>query len=247
VHCFLLQKILSLDNWIHCKALLRVGIFSAFTDVNIALITKNRDFLRKKGYLSTFISTDYLDKFLDDQEKSFKLIRHSHIQLFFIPPKDVGRGGMVSEIEEYVREVFPRRGLTGYLVVKTSYDDRQIKECVSSVILPYVRAGKLGIINWRETRDISRAVEGRVNKLFFEILRKNPLMLVEDLNFRLKCQICKQYSSEYICLEKCDTPCEYSHICTRCFHVDPLINNGRCHKDDLYIIQPTYPGQKYTI
>jgi len=214
------------------QVIFRIGMFLSYTSKDFDFWVGLRNFLRSKNYASTFLVSDYPSYYFKDQrEKSIKFVEYSHTQ-FFIFEGDVGRGGLISEFEHYIREVFSEKGKTAVLFERCEEHEEALTESPSSVLLPVINEDKFYIYRYVDRSELYMLFLAAANNMFFKMYT-NPRTLLDIPSYRLKCQICDsqelEKESQYICLNRCKNDCRLYHFCLDCYESKKLkcTNEGK--------------------
>ena len=198
------------------KAVFRIGIFLAYIESAMSLWVDLRNLLRKNGFISSFLVMDYsTSPFKDIREKSFYFLKNCHT-IFFVVEADVGKGGVVPELEEYKREVYPKTSERAVLFEKCSNLGIKLKEEPSSVITPNLTEEKFHIRRFLNRKDLIKLFIGAANKIFFDRFLE-PHTILDLPKYRISCQTCNKNESSYMCVNRCVTDCDIYHICEKCF------------------------------
>jgi len=204
------------------KKIFRIGIFLAYIESDMSVWEDFRDNLRKNYFTSAFLVKDYLSDsyFKDNRDKSFFFLRDCHVA-FFIVEKDVGSGGVVSELEEYKREVYPEKQKKAVLFEHCSFVKGRIVDSPSTVIAPNLTEDKFDVRRFIDRQELFSMSVGVANQLIYKAC-KSPYTILDPPTYRLACQICKTKESRYMCLERCKKNCRIYHICKNCANSDKI-------------------------
>lgn len=193
----------------------RIGIFLAHVLDDMPTWEGLRDFLRKQGFTSAFLVKDYpSNTFENNRKKSFRFLRECHAA-FFVFEKEMGGGGAVSELEEYKREVYPKKGRIAAMFEKCSFVEGRVQDEPSTVIAPNLTEDKFYMRRFMDRQELPSMFLGMAAQLIFGICRQ-PYMILDPPKFRLSCQFCGKRESRYMCLERCEHDCNLYHICRKC-------------------------------
>jgi hypothetical protein len=193
-----------------------------------------RDALRSNGFTSSFLVKDYFTKprFKNEREKSFHFLRNCHVA-FFVVESDVGKGGVVCELEEYKREVYPKKGKSVFLFEKCSDLGNKLREDPSSLIIANLTDEKFHVRRFIHRSELPSLFISAAKQAFYDAYL-NPFNLLDPPLERLRCQFCGKSESTYMCIERCRPNCKKYHICENCIK--------KCGKgaDSLYVFpEPT--------
>jgi hypothetical protein len=193
----------------------RIGLFLPYITSSMPTWTNLRDVLRENGFSSSFLVRDYSTRgFENDREKSFYFLRNCHVA-FFVIEAEVGKGGVISELEEYKREVYPDKGKTVFLFEMCSDAGNKLKEEPSSVITPNLTEDKFYVRRFTNRNELSSMFLGAAKKAFYDAYLK-PYSILDTPRYRLTCQFCEKAESSYICIDRCRNRCEVYHLCVEC-------------------------------
>lgn len=196
-------------------SIFRIGIFLAYKESDMRKWKNLRLSLRRNGFVSTFLVIDYLsESFRDNREKSFYFLKNCHVP-FFVVEKNVGSGGVVSELEEYKREIYPKRGKVAVAFEKCSFVGDRIVDSPSTVIAPNLTDEKFHMRRFTSRKELPSMAIGMATQLIYAF-SKQPEKILDLPEHRLTCQICGKRESSFMCLERCGRSCEIYHICNIC-------------------------------
>lgn len=200
------------------QIIFRIGIFLPYIDVDKPTWITLRDHLRTNEFPSAFLVEDYLNHpFGDEREKSFYFLRNCHTP-FFIIEEDVGKGGVVAELEEYKREVYPRKGKIAVVFEKCKFVKDRILDSPSTVIAPNLTEDKFYVRRFLTRDQLPEMLLGMARNILYRML-KNPWRVLDIPEIRLACENCKEKESQYICQVPCEVNCGKHHLCSNCLSV----------------------------
>jgi len=224
------------------QSIFRIGIFLPYAENALPTWKALRNHLRQNGFISSFLVSDYLTEpyFSDKREKSFFFLNDCHVA-FFVIEEDVGKGGFVSELEEYKREVYPREGKKVVLFEKCSNLGEKLKEDPSSVIIPNLTEEKFHIRRFLNRNELPNMSLGAANVIFYNRFLQ-PHRMLDPPTYRLKCQICSDNQSDYLCINRCRIDCENYHVCEECLQRNPNEFTQSCldSENSLYSLPPFF-------
>jgi hypothetical protein len=193
----------------------RIGIFLAYVPSDMPLWEELRDYLRKNGFVSAFLVKDYpSDYFENNRKKSFFFVNDCHTP-FFVIEKQVGSGGVVCELEEYKREVYPKKGKVAVAFEQCSFVQDRMVDTPSTLIAPNLTEEKFHVRRYIDRTELLSMVLGAANQMIYEIGR-HPYNILDIPEYRLTCQNCSKEQSKYLCLDRCSDDCNIYHLCKSC-------------------------------
>jgi len=197
------------------QAVFRIGIFLPYIESKMSEWISIRDHLRRNGFYSTFLVQDYpnASRFTDVRMKSFHFLHSCHVPLFILPDQ-VGTGGVVSELEEFVREVFPKKKMKGGILIKSAFEE-VIRDKASSVVLPTINEEHFRIGRFLTIDELPGLILGMASDFFYGLLKRSYYLL-DYPEYRLLCDHCGGRESSFMCLGRCKEDCNKYHFCREC-------------------------------
>ena len=225
-----MPKKLTFSNMQDYQIVFRIGLFLPYTKTDMTAWRNLRDNLRRNGFPSAFLVQDYsMRGFNNEREKSFFFLKNCHVS-FFIIEKTVGKGGVVSELEEYKREVYPKKGKVSAVFERCQFAKDRIADSPSTVIAPNLTEEKFFVRRFAHRNELPEMTLGMAKSIFYGML-KNPRALIDIPEHRLLCQRCKKADSVYICVSPCAKSCSAYHLCEPC-------HKAFCKRPDMLCVLP---------
>jgi hypothetical protein len=178
------------------QVVFRIGLFLPYAK-DMAIWRNLRDYLRRNQFPSAFLVEDYsMRGFANNRDKSFYFLKNCHTP-FFILEESVGKGGVVSELEEYKHEVYPNKGKVAVLFEKCNFVKDRIVDSPSSVIEPNLTEEKFYVRRFVNRKELPSMVLGMARSIFYKFL-KRPRYIRDIPKYRLMCQSCNKKESVYM-------------------------------------------------